>query len=279
MSQAQPPDDRSTEISSQPVEPAEPIQSGNIQSGNIQSGDVQPGNVQPGNKVAALFRMLGQIWGIVFALLPLAFNLLRRLAQLTLKGLRGIQSWWVATLPKLRSRLPEPWKTKLPEQILTAIALLFLLSFLSVTFALLPGKPPALVEAPNFNAPPSEPLPMKPPKSAVSLDKLAKIQDQLTEITAPYSEGLVESVQASPRHSRLKVTIGQAWYALEPGQQDKLAEEVLKRSHKLKFDQLELIDTEGALLARSPVVGSGILMLERQRMSSRVEEAIAAPET
>ncbi len=270
MSQAQPPDDRSTELSSQPIKSAESIQSGNTQSGNTQSD----------NKSASFSRMARQILGIVFALLPLAFNLLRRLAQLTLKGLRSLQAWWVATLPKLRSRLPEPWKTKLPEQILTAIALLFLLSFLSITFALLPGKPPALVETPNFNAPiPSESLPTKPPKSAVSLDKLTKIQDQLAEITAPYSEGLVESVQASPRHSRLNVTIGHAWYALEPEQQDKLAEEVLKRSHKLKFDQLELVDAEGALLARSPVVGSGILMLERQRMSSGVEEAIAAPET
>lgn len=256
---SQPPDDRSTELPPQPVEPAEPVHS-TIQSGSTsQSGS----KVQSSNKVAALFRMLGQILGIVLAALPLAFNLLRQLAQLALKGLRSIQVWWVATLPKIRSRLPEPWKTKLPEQILTAIALLFLLSFLSVTLALLPGKPPSLVKAPSSNVPnlPNEPSPVKLP-NAVSLNKLTKIQEQLVEITAPYAEGLVESVQVD-RHSRLKVTVGNAWYALEPGQQDKLANEVLKRSHKLKFDQLELTDLEGVLLARSPVVGSGILMLER----------------
>ncbi|MBW4658107.1 MAG: hypothetical protein KME15_05500 [Drouetiella hepatica Uher 2000/2452] len=256
---SQPPDDRSTELPLQPVEPAEPVH-GTIQSGNkAQSGS----QVKSSNKVAALFRMLGQILGIVLAALPLAFNLLRQLAQLGLKGLRSIQVWWVATLPKIRSRLPEPWKTKLPEQILTAIALLFLLSFLSVTLALLPGKPPSLVKAPSSNVPnlPNEPAPVRLP-NAVSLNKLTKIQDQLAEITASYAEGLVESVQVD-RHSRLKVTVGDAWYALEPGQQDKLANEVLKRSYKLKFDQLELTDPEGVLLARSPVVGSGILMLER----------------
>jgi len=206
--------------------------------------------------------MVGQLLGIVFAALSLAFNLLRQLIQLALKGLKVIQSWWVATLPTLRSRLPEPWKTKLPEQILTAIALLFLLSLLSATFALLPGKPPALVTAPNFSAPNPPSALVKSPQPVVNLDRLSKIQDQLAEIATPYAEGLVESVQAS-RHSRLKVTIGHGWYDLKPEQQDKLAHEILKRSHKLKFDQLELNDAEGILLARSSVVGSDLLILER----------------
>jgi hypothetical protein len=255
MSQAQPPEDRPAEVSSQPVQPD-----------------------RSSNKVAAFFRMVGQLLGIVLAALPLVFNLLLRLMQLMLKGLKGIQVWWVGILPQLRSRLPEPWKTKLPEQVLTAIALLFLLSFLSAIFALLPGKPPALVKAPNFSAPslPNEPAPIHSP--VARLDRLTKIQAQLAEIASPYSEGLVESVQVG-RHSRLKVTIGSGWYALEPRQQDQLANEVLKRSHKLKFEQLELITAEGILLARSPVVGSGMLMLERKRIDPIQAEAIAAPET
>ncbi|MBI4779972.1 MAG: hypothetical protein HY785_01475 [Oscillatoriophycideae cyanobacterium NC_groundwater_1537_Pr4_S-0.65um_50_18] len=244
MSQAQPPDDRPTEP---PAQPAQPTPSG--------------------NKVAAFFRMMGQLLAIVFAALPLAFNLLRRLAQLLFKGLKALQSWWVVILPKLRTGLPEPWKTKLPNQVLTAIALLFVLSFLSITFALLPGKPPALVEAPYVpssgspNGLPSDSSPAKPAQTA-DFNRLIKIQDQLAEIAMPYSEGLVESVRAT-RHNRLKVTLSNAWYALEPDQQDKLANEVLKRSQKLKFNQLELTNAEGVLLARSPVVGSGVLMLER----------------
>ncbi|HEY9626288.1 MAG TPA: hypothetical protein V6C84_03220 [Coleofasciculaceae cyanobacterium] len=246
MSQAQPPDDRPTEP---PAQPAQPTPSG--------------------NKVAAFFRMMGQLLAIVFAALPLAFNLLRRLAQLLFKGLKAIQSGWVVILPKLRTGLPEPWKTKLPDQVLTAIALLFVLSFLSITFALLPGKPPALVEAPNYSVPssglpnrlPSDSSPAKPSQTA-DFNRLIKIQDQLAEIATPYSEGLVESVRTS-RHNRLKVRLSNAWYALDPDQQDKLANEVLKRSQKLKFNQLELTNSEGVLLARSPVVGSGVLMLER----------------
>lgn len=224
---------------------------------SVQPAAVQPAAAQP-NKLTVFFRLVGQLWGIVVAVIPLVFSLLRQLVKLALQGLKSIQSLWAMILPNLRTRLPEPWKTKLPDQLLTAIALLLLLLTISATSSLLSKQSPAIAEAPGQ---PRSALPAEKP--AINPDKLAKIQDRVAEIADPYAEGLVKSVQVNAPHSRLKITVGNAWYALEPAQQDKLANDVLKRSHKLKFDRLELTDVEGIPVARSPVVGSTMLILER----------------
>jgi hypothetical protein len=97
----------------------------------------------------------------------------------------------------------------------------------------------------------------------VDATKLAKIQDRVVEVADQYSPGLVQSIKANSRQSRLTVTLDDAWYALLPDPQDKLANEVLKRSRQFKFDRLELTDATGTLLARSPMVGSTMLVLER----------------
>jgi hypothetical protein len=258
QSQPQPPEADRPSAEDTPVVPSTPVEP--IIQPVAEAATTQP-NLKPApasNKLTAFFRLVRQLVDIIVTTLPLIFTLLGRFVQLVLTGLKAIQAAWDAILPKLRTSLPEPWKTKVPNQLITALALLFLLVLISLTSNLLPGKSPAIAQTPGE---PSA-LPVEP-KPAVNPEKLLKIQDQVAEIAEPYAPGLIESVQVNPRRSRLKIALGQDWYALEPGQQDKLANEVLKRSHKLKFDRLELTNTEGTLLARSPVVGSTMLILER----------------
>ncbi|MBD3881357.1 hypothetical protein IFO70_06280 [Phormidium tenue FACHB-886] len=201
----------------------------------------------------ALLQMTRQLLGIVTTAVPLVLNLL-------IKVLKWVWTTWNAVLPRIRALLPEPWKTRLPNQVFTAIALLLLLLILSVPSWLAPDEPAEIART-------DEPaLPVESPKSpSVDAAKLAKIQDQLIAVTDPYAVGLVQSVDASSR-DRLQVIVNDSWYTLPPDQQDKLANDVLKRSHKLKFDRLELTDAEGVLLARSPVVGASMLVLERVKL-------------
>jgi hypothetical protein len=92
---------------------------------------------------------------------------------------------------------------------------------------------------------------------------IAAIEDQVTEVTNEYANGLIESIQANFRNSRLTIKVGDGWYDLSSTRQDRLATEMLKRSKQLDFSAIELTDREGALLARSPVVGTEMVILQR----------------
>jgi hypothetical protein len=204
-------------------------------------------------------RLTRQFLGIVATTISLALNLL-------IKVLKWLWATWNFVLPKLRALLPEPWKTRLPNQIFTAIAIALLLLIVSVPSLLSPDRPAAIAQS-------DQPVPAEQPKSAPAVDtvKLVKIQEKVTEVADQYAMGLVQSIQTNSRQSRLTVKVDDTWYALLPDQQDKLANDVLKRSHRLKFDQLELTDTKDKLVARSPVVGSTMLVLERTKLIEETE--------
>jgi hypothetical protein len=219
----------------------------------------KPSADRPSKSQLAL-QLAGQLWGIIATTVPLVLNLL-------IKVLKWLWTTWNAVLPKIRALLPEPWKTRLPNQIFTAIALALLLLILAVPSWLSPERPAAIART-------DEPvLPAERPKAAPVVDttKLAKIQERIVEVSDQYAAGLVQSIKAN--RQRLTVTVTDDWYALLPEQQDKLVNEVLKRSQKLKFDRLELTDASGTLLARSPMVGTTMLVLER------VKEIVALPQT
>ena len=266
------------QLASQPVETQPEIQPDpqpietqpkSAQPKSAQPKSAQPKSAQPTSATPAdrpstgrtVLRMGGQLWSIVVTAIPLVLNLLTLGFNLLTKVLKWVWATWNAVLPKLRALLPEPWKTRLPNQIFTAIALALLLVILAVPSWLSGDQPAAIARTDQ----PVPTLPAERPKPAPVVDatKLAKIQDRVVEVTDQYAVGLVQSIQANSRQSRLMVTVDDAWYGLLPDQQDKLANEVLKRSHQLKFDRLEFTDASGTLLARSPMVGSTMLVLER----------------
>jgi hypothetical protein len=78
--------------------------------------------------------------------------------------------------------------------------------------------------------------------------------------------GLIQSVQANFRVSRLTVKVGDGWYELSEPQQDNLANEMLRRAQELNFSKLEITDPEATLLARSPVVGTEMVILQRSQV-------------
>ena len=101
---------------------------------------------------------------------------------------------------------------------------------------------------------------------------IATIQNQIAEISvipeASNSEGstfsgIIESIKANFFDSNITVKISNSWYKLEEYQQDRLATEILQRSQELDFTHLEITDFKGKLIARSPVVGTGIVIFKR----------------
>ncbi len=92
---------------------------------------------------------------------------------------------------------------------------------------------------------------------------IAAIQNRVTEITEDYSDDLIVSVEADFRQNSLSIILSNLWYELSESRQNKLANDILKRSRKLDFQKLAIKNTEGILIARNPVIGNTAIILQR----------------
>jgi hypothetical protein len=113
------------------------------------------------SKQQSLLRMLGQLGGIVLALVPVLLDLLRQLGQIILSILKWVSQQWTAVLPKIRTILPTSLR-QLPDQALTATAIALVLLLLLIPSAFTPKSSPAVVQAPvetEIVEQPSEPKP------------------------------------------------------------------------------------------------------------------------
>ncbi|OLP20274.1 hypothetical protein BST81_00595 [Leptolyngbya sp. 'hensonii'] len=203
-----------------------------------------------------------------------------------------LQEIWQIVLGLVRSRLPKPLRQTLPDGVLTIGISALLAIVLWTTSSILPGgQPQSVAKAPSEPAAPpaltspelGEPIAVEPPLADLPLPSIAppveepppplqltpeqqliaRIQDQVAEVTDHYASGLIQSVQANFKRSRLTVKVSDGWYELGFDQQDGLANEVFQRSQTLDFEKLELLDSAGTLLARSPVVGDRMIVLQR----------------
>jgi hypothetical protein len=138
-----------------------------------------------------------------------------------------------------------------------------------------PVAPPKVVTAPP--APQVTPVPapvvtpVAPPKVMATaptptpspMIDLVDIQAQLSSEVAGMGEGLVTSVKTANENRQLKVSLGADWDSLNVVDQEAAAQKLWGRSQKLDFKRMELLNSNNTLVARSPVVGSKVIMLQR----------------
>ena len=99
----------------------------------------------------------------------------------------------------------------------------------------------------------------------------AFIEEEVNQLTSQYADGILQSIKANFRGSSLLVTVGNEWYELLENTQDKLANQMLDQAHGLDFTNLEIIDTQENLVARSPSVGSQMIILRRSLMELQLD--------
>jgi hypothetical protein len=203
-----------------------------------------------------------------------------------LPSFSSLQRWWHGVLNKIRSWLPISWQEKLSDWVLSGILAGIVVLVLLTSVLLLPKPSTEIVELPPETAPeiapetptvvetppelkaPGKPEPVEvvpPPEPELTPEQslIASIQEQVAAITSQFPEGLVLSVEANFLGSRLIVTVGDDWYKLNPNRQDKLANSILQRAQKLDFRKLAIVNSQGTLLARNPVVGNKMVILKR----------------
>jgi len=128
------------------------------------------------------------------------------------------------------------------------------------------GRSPEIVEqpSPEVDAKPTPPVEVKPAPPLTPEQRLiAAIQTQLEDVSQPYGDNIVRSIQPDFAASTLKITVGDAWYLLKEGLQDRLGADVLELAQMLDFKTMRVEDLEGNFVARNPVVGDALVIMRR----------------
>ena len=90
------------------------------------------------------------------------------------------------------------------------------------------------------------------------------VQEKVSKITSQYADELIISGEADLLTRRLSIKVNDDWYKLNKSRQDEFANETLKRSQKFNFNKLEIQDVQNNIIARSPVVGNKMIILQRK---------------
>jgi hypothetical protein len=205
------------------------------------------------------------------------------------------RSWWGKVLLQIRGFLPSSLSDRLPDATLTGILASIAIVFSLFSFNLIPSFPdaqptvsttvPDTIEPPaeivknpasktdlptTETTPELESKPTKIPEKTVKSVPLeltpeqslvASIQEQVAEITNHYSAEIISTIETDFLGGRLLITVTDKWRDLRIGRQEKLANEMLDRAHRLDFNRMEIIDKDRNVLARSPVVGNKMVLI------------------
>ncbi len=96
---------------------------------------------------------------------------------------------------------------------------------------------------------------------------IASLGTKVANLTKNYPTDLIESIQVDLPQDSLLVKVTDDWYELGESSQKKLANEMLKRSREFDFRKLELKDSLGTLVARNPVIGDRIIILQNSKVN------------
>ncbi|MFB2834277.1 hypothetical protein [Floridanema evergladense] len=111
---------------------------------------------------------------------------------------------------------------------------------------------------------PIENLPPPPPVLTPEQTLIAAIQNQVADIAGGFADGLIVGIKADFPNNFLSLQVANDWYTFDSAKQDLLAADMWRRSQELNFDKLEISDTQGRLIARSPVIGSNMIIWQRK---------------
>ncbi|MBE9229884.1 hypothetical protein IQ264_31260 [Phormidium sp. LEGE 05292] len=111
---------------------------------------------------------------------------------------------------------------------------------------------------------PIETLPPPPPVLTPEQTLIAAIQNQVADIASEFANGLIVGIKADFPNNFLSLQVANDWYTFDSAKQDQLAADMWQRSQKLDFEKLEIYDTQGRLVARSPVIGSNMIIWQRK---------------
>lgn len=201
----------------------------------LQAGEVP----SRGDREGLEARLQPRDWGVVLGL-GLAIAIAVWLSQQPL------------SLPKIQVRLPEPVVSPVESQPAPDL--------------LPPPKEVPIAPPPVVKPAPEPPRPTRSTEIDPNARLIESIQAEVSAISDRYSEALILGVEANFVRGRLRLRLSEGWFTLSTAQQDQLAEEVFRQARELGFRKLEILDEGDRLLARSPVIGTEMLIVLRESL-------------
>ena len=123
-----------------------------------------------------------------------------------------------------------------------------------------PVAQPAAVKAPAI-----KPLAPTPEILSPDAQKRAKLRQDLDVIAGSLIDNAIVGIRPQFDSHFLAITLNDRWYATPESTQDNLANSLLVIAQVKGFTQIQLEGADGAVLARNPVVGDGMIILQRSR--------------
>ncbi len=166
--------------------------------------------------------------------------------------------FWGSILRQFRQILPVPVR-KLSDPILTAIFVAILtigIWFVDGFFAA-PQNPPV---AATTNI-----IPITAPQIGPEQALIESIETQLSDITSQYPDDIIRALQVDSARDRLIVKLNPVWYLIDDERQDSVTDRMWLQAKANHFTKLELQNTQGDSIARNPVVGKHMIILQRRQ--------------
>jgi hypothetical protein len=171
--------------------------------------------------------------------------------------------FWTAIIQLFRRILPPPIR-RLSDALLTAI----LAIGLTVAIWFVDGWLAAPAQTPVVMTP-SVPSVAQPRPTAQPIDPeqafIDAIQAQLNDLTSQYPDGIIQTLQVDLPRDLAIVRLDPVWYTIDDRQQDRLSDRMWLQARANHVSKLELQDPTGQTLARSPVVGQHMVVLQRRQ--------------
>ncbi len=174
--------------------------------------------------------------------------------------------FWAAMLQQFRRFLPAPIR-QLSDAILTAmLVMLITLGIWIVDGLFVPGGDPT-----GANLPPASVATQPNSTSATALQispeqaLIETIKTQLSDITSQYPDDIIQAIQVDVARDRLIVRLNPVWYLIGDEQQNRVTDRMWLQAKTNYFTKLELQDIQARSIARSPVVGQHMIILQRRQ--------------
>ena len=117
----------------------------------------------------------------------------------------------------------------------------------------------------TVNAPAINPTTPTPEILSPDAQKRAKLRQDLDVIAGSLINNAIVGIRPQFNSHFLAITLSNQWYATPESTQDNLANSLLVIAQVKGFTQIQLEGSDGAVLARNPVVGDGMIILQRSR--------------
>lgn len=127
------------------------------------------------------------------------------------------------------------------------------------------SSPIAQPVAPVDRPPAVTPSFLTPDILSPDAQKRAKLRQDLDVIAGSLIDNAIVGIRPQFDSHFLAIILDNQWYATAESTQDKLANSLLVIAQVKGFTQIQLEGSDGAVLARNPVVGDGMIILLRSR--------------